>query len=60
MLGWIGRNQSDSNSTVAFYVFVRPIILRTSKFEDLSITTEKRHETNVASDYPETKVRFMR
>ncbi len=61
ILGWIGRNQSDTNSTAAFYVFVRPTILRASKFEDLKeITNEKRRETHVAGDYPETKTRFIK
>ena len=61
ILGWIGRSQNDIRSTGAFYVFVRPTILRASKFEDLKeITSEKRHEVHVAGDYPETKTRFLK
>ncbi|HUO09000.1 MAG TPA: secretin N-terminal domain-containing protein [Phycisphaerae bacterium] len=61
ILGWIGRNQNDVNNTSAFYVFVRPTILRSSKFADLKeVTVAKREEANLKSDYPSTELRFMK
>jgi general secretion pathway protein D len=60
ILGWIGRNQSSTDASAAFYVFVRPTILRASKFDDLKgLTTPQRKQAGVAGDYPETKPRFI-
>jgi general secretion pathway protein D len=61
ILGWIGRNESSTNSTAAFYVFVRPTILRASKFEDLiSASLVSKQSAGVKGDYPETELHFMR
>jgi len=61
ILGWIGRNRSDTNNSSAFYVFVRPTILRSSKFADLKeVTAAKREEANLKSDYPCTQLRLMK
>lgn len=61
ILGWIGRNRNDTNSSSAFYVFVRPTILRSSKFADLKeVTVASRQEANLKGDYPTTQMRFMK
>jgi general secretion pathway protein D len=60
ILGWIGRNQSSTDASAAFYVFVRPTILRASKFEDLKgLTAPQRKQAGIAGDYPETKPKFI-
>jgi general secretion pathway protein D len=61
ILGWIGRNQSDTDSRAAFYVFVRPTILRAAAFDDLkAATAAPARAAGVGGPYPETALRFIR
>ena len=47
------RTRSDSNTTL--FVFIRPVILRDDKFEDLKFLSARAlKEVGVAGDYPES------
>lgn len=61
ILGILGRSENRSRNDATFYVFVRPTILRASRFEDLKyLSRQQRIAAGVPGDFPQSEPRYIR
>ena len=56
ILGALFSNRTSSDSNTTLFVFIRPVILRDDKFEDLKFLSEKdAREAGVPADFPRSE-----
>ena len=61
ILGWLFGTRSRLNAESTLFVFIRPVILRDDKFEDLKYLSEQGvHAAGIAGDFPPSEPIPMR
>jgi general secretion pathway protein D len=61
VLGWLFGNRQTTGRDQTLFVFIRPVILRDDKFEDLKYLSERKtRAADVAGDFPRSDAVLMR
>ncbi len=61
LIGNLFKNQSTSNGRQRFYVFIKPTILRSERFEDLKyVSAKERNSAGVSDGLPKVEARVIR
>ena len=61
VIGWLFGNRNKTARDQTLFVFIRPVILRDDKFEDLKYLSERKtRAADIPGDYPRSDAVLMR